>query len=66
MWETSKGNSPPDFRGLPPLLLTVVLLRVLQFLPTIPLLDGGMPPMIVTATNNSKIKRVTKMDINKK
>ena len=28
------------------LLLTVVLLRVLRFLPTIPLLGSGMPPMI--------------------
>ena len=28
------------------IVLTVVLLRVLRFLPTIPPLGGGMPPMI--------------------
>ena len=33
------------------LLLTVVLLRVLWFLPTIPLLGQGMPPMILAVIN---------------
>ena len=44
LWDPSKG-APFDPRGPTLLLLTVVLLRVLRFLPTIPLLGGGMPPM---------------------
>ena len=51
--------------GHPPLLLTVVLLRVLRFLLTIPLLCGGMPLRISAVINNSEIKRVTEMDIKK-
>ena len=35
----------------PLLLLTLVLLRVLRFLPTIPLLGGGMPPMTLGSDN---------------
>ena len=42
LWEPSKG-APPDFRGPTLLLLTVVLLRALRFLPTLPLPGGGMP-----------------------
>ena len=34
------------------ILLTVVLLRVLRFLKTIPLLGGGMPPMITAVIKN--------------
>ena len=44
LWDPSKG-APFDFRGPTLLLLTVVLLRVLRFLPTIPPLGGGMPPV---------------------
>ena len=40
-----KKEPPPDPRGPTLLLLTVVLLWVFRFLPTIPLLGGGMPPM---------------------
>ena len=39
------SNNMLDPSGPTLLLLTVVLLGVLTFLPTIPLLDGGMPPM---------------------
>ena len=40
-------GTPPDLKGKNTfLLLTVVFLRVLRFLPTIPPLGGGMPPMI--------------------
>ena len=45
LWEPSKG-SHLDPRGPTLLLLTVVLLWVLQFLPTIPLLGRGMPPRL--------------------
>ena len=56
LWETVKG-SPLDFRGHPLLLLTVVLLWVLRFLPNIPLLGRGMPPLTLGSDNqqsNSK------------
>ena len=39
------GGPLLTLRGNTLLLLTVVLLRTLRFLPTIPLLGGGMPPM---------------------
>ena len=44
-WNQIKGPTL-DPRGHTLLLLTVVLLRVLWFLPTIPPLGGSMPPMI--------------------
>ena len=40
----SKCRGPFDPRGPTLLILTVFLLRVLRFSPTIPLLGGGMPP----------------------
>ena len=43
-------------RGKNLLLLTVVLLRALQFLPTLPLPDGGIPPM-----NGEEPKRTIKL-----
>ena len=46
------------------LLLTVVLLQVLWFLPTIPLLGGGMPHDLAKV-KNSEIERVTEMHIKK-
>ena len=42
LWEKIKGPAL-DPRGPTLLLLTVVLLRVLRFLPTLPLLGGGIP-----------------------
>ena len=45
LWDPSKG-APFDPRGPTLLLLTVVLLRVLRFFPTIPPPDGGMPQVI--------------------
>ena len=40
---TVKGP-PHDFKGKTLLLLTVVLVREIRFLPTKPLLGGGIPP----------------------
>ena len=42
------------------------LIRVLQFLPTIPRLGGGMHHHEKAMINNSKIERVTEMGIKKK
>ena len=44
LWDTVKGPLL-TLRGKSPLLLTLVLLRALQFLPTIPLPGRGIPPM---------------------
>ena len=44
LWDPSRG-AQYDPRGPTLLLLTVVLLRVLRFLPTLPLLGRGMPLM---------------------
>ena len=48
-WEASEV-APLDPRGPTLLLLTLVLLRVLQFLPTVPLLGKGMPHLAVRQT----------------
>ena len=37
-------GTPPDLKGKHPILLTVLLLLAVQFLPTIALLGGGIPP----------------------
>ena len=42
---------PPDLKGKIPLIVTMVLLRVLRFLPTIPLLGGAMLPMTLGSDN---------------
>ena len=60
LWEPSKG-APPDFRGPTLLLLTVVLLRALRFLPTLPLPGRG-----IDAERQKQIERVTEMDTKKK
>ena len=41
-----KERAMPKIWGNTPLLLTVILVRVLLFLPTIPPLGAGMPPII--------------------
>ena len=54
LWDPSRG-APFDPRGPTLLLLTVVLLRVLRFLPTIPLLGGRYAPHDVAMKNKNKI-----------
>ena len=53
----------PDLKGKTPLLHTVVLLRALQFLPTIPLPGRGIPPMICQSVKQeNRVERVTEMN----
>ena len=52
LWDSSKG-APFDPRGPTLLLLTVVYLRVFQFLPTIPSLGGGVTPHDMAKINDS-------------